>query len=252
MEIRSQQGRCLGSLGRSVTGLNRPVALTMVCARWVAALDGHTPRVALLDESGRVVRRFALPEVDRPYQICTLGDRQLAVIGPGWGPGSGKLVHLYTLAGEYLDSLHSAPRGPELGRPYAATAGSAVYISHSRTDSFTIHDVQARDLRSFTSLTARIAGRLGHTDLFPGRLRGLFATSCGSLLAQYSGGVRVPHYLYDVYSLSGIPIALGLQSGERVVGVEGPFFYSVQATPSGDAWLRLWKLSLNDEARSVR
>lgn len=253
IQIYSQEGRRLGSLGRDVTGLRRPVSLAALHARWVAALDGYTPRVAVLNEVGRVVRRFPLPEVDRPAQICNLGDRLLAVVGSGWGPGSGKLVHLYNLSGDHLESLFGEPRGGlGAGRPFAAAAGHAVYLSHSRTDSFAIYDVKDRDVLSFPCLTTRDGGRVEREAGFPGALGGLFATACGPLLALYAVGSGGTDYLYDVYALSGAPIALGLHARERVVGVEGPFFYSVSELSDGGARLRVWKLRLRGDVSRMR
>jgi hypothetical protein len=249
VQVYSQEGRRLGTLDRELTGLRRPVSLAALHGRWVAVLDGYTPRVAILDDLGGVIRRFPLPEVDRPAQICNLGDRVLAVVGSGWGPGSGKLVHLYNLWGEYLESLLGEPRGG-LGhsRPFAAAAGHAVYLSHNRSDSFAIYDVKARDVLAFPNQGAGRGPRLVRESGLRGDLSGLFATSCGPLLAVYALGSDETNYLYDAYALSGTPIALGLHARERVVGVEGPFFYSVASLSEGGVRLRVWKLKVTGES----
>ena len=242
LKIYSQQGDLVRTLGRGATGIRRPVSLTSFHGRWIAALDGRLPAIVILDERGRPLRRFPLPEVDRPLQICNVGDRLLAVVGSGWGRGSGRLVHLYSPAGDHVESLFGAPRHGS-GRAYVAAAGIAVYLGHSASESFAIYDLEARAILSFPSLAARIARSVGRDAGFAGDLRGLFATACGPLLAVYTADSGPRRYLYDLYSLEGEPIALGLPSRERVVGVEGPLFYSVRATADGALTLNVWKLS---------
>ncbi|UCC73869.1 MAG: hypothetical protein JSV86_04720 [Gemmatimonadota bacterium] len=250
LKIYSPQGWCLGTLDREATGLRRPVSLAPLHGRWIAALDGLLPAVAVLDEAGRPLRRFRLHEVDRPVQVCSLNDRKLAVLGSGWGRGSGKLVHLYTTGGEYIESFFGEPREPQCdGRAYAATMGEMLYLAHSRTDSFAVYDLDAGAVLSFPSVTARIAARAGRDAGFAGDLRGLFAMRCGPLLAAYTRDAG--DYLYDLYAADGTPIALGLPSGERVVGVEGPFFYSVHGAPGGDTTLRVWKLGLEGDGGAL-
>ncbi len=246
LKIYSQQGWRLRTLDRDDTGLRRPVSLTSLHGRWVAALDGLLPAIVILDESGRPLRRFPLPELDRPVQVCGLGERRLAVAGSGWGRGAGKLVHIYTTHGDHVESLLGEPRDARPGdRVHLSAIGDLLYIGHSRTDSFAIHDLEGHAVFSFPSVTARIAERLGRDIGFAGALRGLFATACGPLLAVYSrwsAGRR--DYLYDLYGLDGTPIALGTPSGERVLGVEGSLYYSVRRAPGGgDATLRIWRLS---------
>ncbi len=243
LKIFAHDGRRVGSLARYDTGLRRPVSLTSLHERWVAVLDGYVPAIAVLDEGGRVARRFPLPEVDRPLQILNLDDRRLAVVGSGWGPGVGHLVHLYTPGGDYIESLFGEPKsGQPLGRAYVAGAGSAVYIGHSQTDSFAVYDVEARGVVSFSSLKAPPGTQEGGDPYSSLQLRGLFATACGPLIAQYVDQMDAPDYLYDLYGLDGSPIALGLRSEERVVGVEGSLFYSVRMDGEGAALVRVWKL----------
>ncbi len=231
LKIYSPQGWCLQALDREATGLRRPVSLASLHGRWIAALDGLLPAVAILDESARTVRRFRVHEVDRPVQVCSLSDRRLAVLGSGWGRGAGKLVHLYTAGGEYIESFFGEPReGRSAGRVYAATMGETLYLAHTSTESFAVYDLQADAVLSFPSAAGQAAGTL----------RGLFATRCGPLLALYAPADG--EYLYDIYELDGTPIALAVPSNERVVGVEGPFFYSVHSAPGGDPTLRVWKL----------
>jgi hypothetical protein len=246
LKVYSQQGWRLQVLGHDATGLRCPVSLASLHGRWIAALDGHLPAVVVLDDAGRPVRRFRLPELDRPVQICALGERRLAVVGSGWGAGAGKLVHLYTPAGEYIESLFGEPRNVRASeRAYLAAVGDALYLGHTSTDSFAIYDIEASAVFSFPSVTARIARRVGRIVGFPGHLRGLFATSCGPLLALFACGTTARDYQYDLYSLDGEPMALGIPSSERVIGVEGPLFYSVCSLPGGDQTLRVWKLSFN-------
>ncbi|UCC84358.1 MAG: hypothetical protein JSW46_05350 [Gemmatimonadota bacterium] len=231
LKVYSPQGWIVQALDREATGLRRPVSLTSLHGRWIAALDGLLPAVAILDESGRTVRRFRTHEVDRPVQVCCLSDRRLAVLGSGWGRGAGKLVHLYSTGGEYIESFFGEPRdGRSAGRAYAATMGETLYLAHTSTDSFAVYDLEADAVLSFPCVAARGVGTL----------RGLFATRCGPLLALYARDDG--DYLYDIYGLDGTPIALGVPSDERVVGVEGPFFYSVHNPPGGDPTLRVWKL----------
>jgi hypothetical protein len=244
LKVYSQQGWRLKSLGCDATGLRRPVSLASLHGRWIAALDGAVPAVAILDESGRALRRFRLAELDRPAQVAVLGDRLLAVVGAGWGSGAGKQVHLYTVAGEYVESLFGEPRpARSSGRPFIAAAGNIVYLGHTRTDSFFIYDVKDHAVTSFSSVAARVAHRLGRAARFTPRLRGLFATACGPVLAAFKSGDD--GYLYDLYSLEGKPIALGLVTGERVVNVEGRLFYSVRPSRSGDATLTVWRLTFD-------
>jgi len=242
LKIYSQEGRQLRSLAQRATGLRRPVGLASLHGRWIAALDGHLPAVVIMDEAGRVVRRFPLPELDRPVQVCNLGDRILAVVGAGWGPGQGRLVHLYTKSGEYIESLFGEPRRkPASGRAYMAAAGSAMYMGHDRTDSFAIYDVEARGVVAFSNLNPAISdgrGRYGGDAV----LSGLFAASCGPLIAQFAPGSG-RDYRYDLYSLDGKPMALALHSPERVVSVEGSLFYSVRTDGDGNNELRVWRMS---------
>ncbi len=241
LKVYSQQGQRIRTLSREATGLRQPVSLAPLHVRWVAVVD-RLPAVSILDESGRLLRRFPLPELDRPLQICNLGDRWLAVVGSGWGRGSGKLVHLYTPAGEHVESLFGEPRAMwSPGRAYAAAIGKKLYVGHADTDSFAVLDIEGSSVLSFASLTARIARRLGPAAGFAGTLRGLFATACGPLIAVYTERVRARRYLYDMYSLDGAPLALGVQVDERVVGVEGALFYSVRPARAGGVVLRIWR-----------
>ncbi len=244
LKIFSQDGHRLGSLKRRTTGLRRPVSLAPLHSRWIAALDGHLPAVVILDELGRVVRRFPTPELDRPVQVCNLDDRRLAVVGTGWGAGSGWLVHLYTTGGEYLESLFGEPRSAgESDRAFVAAASSSVYIGHSRTDSFAVYDVEARAVLSFANLNASVAEHWRRYGESTPPLKGLFAAPCGPLIAQYASPAGTD-FTYDLYDLDGSAIALGLKSPERVVGVEGPLFYSVRALPQGSE-LRVWRLKVD-------
>ncbi|MEE9133819.1 MAG: hypothetical protein V3U13_09670 [Gemmatimonadota bacterium] len=243
LKIFSPEGHQLGSLQQRATGLRRPVSLASLHGRWIAALDGHLPAVVILDEAGRVLRRFPLPELDRPVQICNLDDRRLAVVGSGWGAGAGRQVHLYTTNGEYIESLFGeSRRARKRDRAYVAAAGSAMYLGHSHTDSFAIYDVDAHGVVAFSNLNASVAESRGRYSRSGARLCGLFAASCGPLIAQYAPEAGARDYSYDLYSLDGTPIALGLRSPERVVSLEGPLFYSVRTTERGDNELRVWKL----------
>ncbi len=249
LKVFSQDGWPLRTLGRFATGLRRPGSLTALHGRWIAALDGHVPAIVIMDESGQVVRRFPLPELERPLQICNLDDRWLAVVGRGWGPGSGKLVHLYTPDGEHVESLFGEPHDPAAaGRPFVAAAGRAIYLAHSHTDSFAIYDVEACAVLAFPRLSVGLGRRVDEASGFTGKLRGLFATACGSLLALYKPEIEDQDYLYDLYDLDGAPIAAGLRTPERVVGVEGPLYYSVRASGNGDMRLRVWKLRFQPRA----
>ncbi len=242
LRVYSPEGRQLWSLGRRATGLRRPVGLACLHSRWIAALDGHLPAIVILDEAGRVQRRFPLPEVDRPVQVCNLGERLLAVVGTGWGPGSGRLVHLYSGSGDYIESLFGEPtKKATSGRAYLAAAGSAMYMGHDRTDSFAVYDIEARGVVAFSNLNPSVSEESGRYAS-GAELTGLFAASCGPLIAQY-GSESGQDYRYDLYSLDGTPMALGLRSPERVVGVEGPLFYSVRAPECGINELRVWKMS---------
>jgi hypothetical protein len=248
LKVYSNDGHRIGSLDREATGLRRPVSLASLHERWIAVLDGYIPAVALLDEGGSLIRRFPLPELDRPVQIINLRNRRLAVVGTGWGAGAGHLVHLYTLEGDYVESLFGEPRDRHPpGRAYAAAAGDAFYIGHSHTDSFAVYDVEARAVVSFSNLNAPLETREEGDRYSSHELRGLFATACGPLIAQYVENGNASEHLYDLYGLDGTPIALGLRSPERVVGVEGPFFYSVQTMSQDGARLRVWKLAFGQD-----
>jgi hypothetical protein len=243
LHIYSHEGHRLGRLDRRATGLRRPVSLTSLHGRWIAALDGHLPAVVIFDEVGRALRRFPLPELDRPVQICNLNDQRLAVVGSGWRAGAGRLLHLYTMAGEYVESLFGEPkRARASDRAYVATAGTAMYLGHSATDSFAVYDLEARAVVSFANLNAAVAERRCASS--HGALSGLLAAPCGPLIAQYARSSKGRDYLYDLYSLDGTPVALGLRSPERVISVEGPFFYSLRVNARGEHELRVWKLRL--------
>lgn len=234
LKVYSQDGRRLRTLGREVTGLRCPVSLTSLHGRWLAVLDGDRPRVSILDESGRRQRQFQLPEIDRAYQLCNLGDRFLAAVGRGWELSAGKLVHLYEPTGQYVDSLFGEPsdtRGD--GRAYAAAAGHVLYLADSRSDSFTTYDLRDCSVLSFPRLT----GSTGQSTT----LQGLFVTGCAEVVAVSAedGGEC---YIYDLYALSGRPIALGLRTGERVVALESSLLYSVRVSTDQPPTLRVWKL----------
>lgn len=249
LKIYSEQGWRLRTLGREATGIRRPVSLTPLHGRWIAALDGSVPGVVVLDESGRALSRFPLPELDCPVQICSLGDRRLVVVGSGFGPGAGKLVHIYTAGGAHIESLFGEPRDERgAGRAFVAAAGATLYLGHSRCDSFWIYDVEAHSVVAFPSLTARLARRLGSEAGFEWTLCGLFATACGALLAAYTRGSAAREYLYDVYALDGTSVALGLHAAQRVVGVEGPFFYAVSGEPGAGTTVSVWKLESAGDA----
>jgi hypothetical protein len=68
------------------------------------------------------------------------------------------------------------------------------------------------------------------------------------LIAAFTGG-RTGGYHYDLYDLDGSPIALGLENPERIIGVEGPIFYSVHTATNGAATLRVWKLGYSKNGR---
>jgi len=250
LKIYSQSGQLLKTIGRGATGLRRPVSLAAFHGRWIAVLDGGLPAIVILDERCRAVRRFPLPEVDRPLQICSVADRSLAVVGKGWGRSSGRLIHLYTPAGDHLESLFGEPRSGA-GRAFAAVTGRTVYLGHTVTDSFASYDVEARAFLSFPNLAARVASHVGGAAGFAASLRGLFATRSGSLIAVYTnGGAAAGEYLYDLYSPNGAPLALGHSSPERVVGVEGPLFYTTRSAAAG-VTLRVWKLRYSESATST-
>ncbi len=252
LDIYSPDGEPLRSLDRRVTGLRRPVGLTSLYGRWIAALDGYMPAVAIFDEGGRVLRRFLLPELDRPVQVCNLCDRWLAVVGTGWGRGASRQVHLYTPTGEYVESLFGEPReGEAAGRAYMAAAGSAVYLGHSRTDSFAIYDVEARAVVAFPRLSGSPVRTVAREPTDCLRLTGLFAAACGPLIALYSPVARSRGHLYDLYALDGTPVSLGVPSLERIVAVEGPLFYSVRIEDGGGVTLSVWKVRFRpDGSRS--
>ena len=118
---------------------------------------------------------------------------------------------------------------------------AALWRSLTRTDSFAIYDVEARGVIAFSNLNPSVSESCGRYD-GDAVLTGLFAASCGPLIAQYAP-VSGREYRYDLSSLDGTPIALGLHSPERVVGVEGPLFYSVRTLEDGTNELRVWKMS---------
>ncbi len=243
LRIYSSDGEPLRSLDRKHTGLRRPVSLTSLYGHWIAALDGYVPTVAILDERGEVLRRFAVPELDRPVQVCNVCDRWLAVVGSGWERGAGRLVHLYTPNGEYVESLFGEPlEGETAGRGYVAAGGSAVYLGHSDTDSFAIYDVEARAVLAFPRLSGcplrTVAREVGDSL----RLSGLFAAACGPLIAVYTSRTPGADYRYDLYGVDGAPVVLRVSSPERIVAVEGPLFYSVREEDAGGLRLSVWKV----------
>lgn len=252
LKIFSHDGRRIGTLARYDTGLRRPVSLTTLHERWVAVLDGYLPAVAILDDSGRLTRRFALPELDRPVQVLNLGDRLLAVVGSGWGPGAGHLVHLYTPIGDYVESFFGEPRtDQQSGRVYVAGTGSSLYIGHSLTDSFAVYDIEARSVLSFSKVNRLASQRESPAPCASPRLRGLFAAACGPLIAQYVGGGEAREYSYDLYRLDGSPIALDVRSRERVIGVEGSLYYSLRENGAGSVLIRVWKLKVVESGLSA-
>ena len=244
--IYSQQGRRVRALDSRTTSVRAPVSLTGLHQRWVAVLDGKLPAVVIMDERGRPLRRFALPELDQPMRLCNLGDRYMAVMGTGWGRGRGRILHLYTLDGEYQESLFDEPHG---GRgACVAAAGCSLYVSHGGGESFSIYDVEARSILSFP-------GHAAARERADGSGRGcqlldLFATQCGALLAVHRDA-REGSFVYDLYGLDGVTIAARLHSPERVVGVEGPLFYSVRRRETG-LTLRVWKLKSSRGAQADR
>ena len=236
--IYSQQGYRVRTLDSRTTRVRAPVSLTGLHQRWVAVLDGQLPAVVIMDERGRPVRRFALPELDQPMRLCNLGDRYMAVMGTGWGRGRGRILHLYTLDGEYQESLFDEPHGAR--SVCVAAAGCSLYVSHGGGESFSIYDVEARSVLSFPGHAA--TGERGDRSPRGGgcELLDLFATRCGALLAVHRDA-REGSFVYDLYGLDGVIITARLRSPERVVGVEGPLFYSVRRRETG-LTLRVWKL----------
>lgn len=245
LRIYSQEGQQLRVLNAEATGLRRPVSLTAVHGRWVAALDAGLPAVSILDELGRRLRRFPLPELDRPLQVCNLGDRRLAVIGTGWGRASEYLVHLYSLTGEYIESLFGAPQvDGAAGRAYGAGSGDALFVAHSLTDSVAVYDLgEGRGVVSFDRMRVEDRDRAFPAPKGSDLLGGLYVTACGPLLALYTPGRDRREYRYDLHSLDGRVMAVGVRSTERVVGVEGSLFYSLNAEAGQAARLRVWKFS---------
>lgn len=255
LRVHAPDGTLVRALGREDTSLSRPVSLTGLHGHWIVALDGRKPRLAVLDEAGRLQRRFPLPEVDRPVQVCNLGDRWLAVAGDGWRAGAGKLIHLYTPFGDHEDSLFAVPMGRRGGgRAYVASYGTSIYLAHTRSEVVSIYDILSRTVIAFPtwaeeedaisssgSLPRRAGGGRG------GELAGLFATRCGEALTMYRTEGSDGGFVYDLHALNGRPVARGLWAEERVVGLEGPFFYSVAASMGsvqrGSVPLRIWKLS---------
>ncbi len=253
LRIYSSDGEPLRSLDRKHTGLRRPVSLTSLYGHWIVALDGYVPTVAILDERGDVLRRFAVQELDRPVQICNVCDRWLAVVGSGWERGAGRLVHLYTPSGEYVESLFGEPlEGEAAGRAYVAAGGSAVYLGHSDTDSFAIYDVEARAVLAFPRLSGcplrTVAREVGDSL----RLSGLFAAACGPLIAVYTSRAPGDGYRYDLYGLDGAPVVLRVSSPERIVAVEGPLFYSVREDEGGGLTLSVWKVRFDPGGSRVQ
>ncbi len=120
-----------------------------------------------------------------------------------------------------------------------AAAGNRLYVGHG--DSFSVYDVEARSVLSFPGWVDRVTEE-GDAPSPPasGALAGLYATRCGALLALYAGGGS-GSFSYDLYALNGTPLAARLRMPERVVGVEGPLFYSVRRGEAGPT-LRVWKL----------
>lgn len=246
--IYSQQGHRLRALDSRTTRVRAPVSMTGLHQRWIAVLDGQLPAIVIMDERGRPVRRFALPELDQPVQLCNLRDRYMAVMGTGWGRGRGRIVHLYTLDGEYQESLFDEPHG---GRSACvAAAGSALYVSHGGGESFSIYDVEARSVLSFPGHAPTGEEGDGSPRGTACELLDLFATRCGALLAVHRDD-QERSYMYDLYGLDGVIIAARFHSPERVVGVEGPLFYSVQRGEAG-LTLRVWKLKPSRESRADR
>lgn len=227
LHIHAPDGRWLAALDRRTTGLHAPVGVTPLYGRWVAALDGQKPQIALLDETGRSQRRFPLPEVDRGYRICNVADRWLAVAGPGWRVGYGRTVHLYTTEGEYVESLFSVPSTGGPRAPFLGTFGPALYLSYPGSDSFAIYELSSRNIVSFPARAA--AERNAHAGRHATSPDGFFVTQCGELLAVYPdarGG-----WIYDLYAVSGALVAGGIRHPERIVALEGPFFYSLWPVP---------------------
>jgi hypothetical protein len=139
---------------------------------------------------------------------------------------------VYTASGDHVESLFAIPRGHRgpAGRPHIATWQDAIYLAHTETDSVAIYDESARTMLSFPTAAEDASGRLA----------GLFATRCGEVLTMW----RAPNgggYLYDLHALSGHAIARGLAVPDRIVGLEGPFFYSVEES-GAELRLRVWKL----------
>ena len=256
LRVHAPDGTLIRILGREDTSLSRPVSLTGLHGRWIVALDGRKPRLAVLDEAGRLQRRFPLPEVDRPVQVCNLADRWLVVAGDGWRAGAGKLIHVYTLFGDHVESLFSVPNtGRAHGRAYIAAYGTSIYLAHTRSEVVSIYDTLARTVIAFPASGdgdgpggAGEPGAAADGRVTCDELAGLFATRCGEALTMYRAGGPDGGYVYDLNGLGGHPVARGLWTRERVVALEGPFFYSVAAA-TGSAGrvtgmsLRVWKLA---------
>jgi hypothetical protein len=244
--------------GGGLADLCAPASVTAFHGSWVAVLDAGLGRVQLYDARARRQGGFDLPHLDEPRQIRNLGDRHLAIIGPGSGRAADRWVHLYRPDGRHIESVFAfsrrqrsvlapaappapappgAPVGPEAAPNgdalQSAAAGASLWLAYGPHGAVVLYDFSSRLVHSF-ALEPEARGEPPC---------GVFATSAERAVVMY----REPEtgrYAYDLYAPTGERILGPVRSAQRLVGVEGPLFYSIDSGKEreSDATLRICRL----------
>lgn len=237
--------------GRSrLTELCAPVGLSPFHGSWMAVLDAGVGRVHYYDVRGRRQGGFDLPQVEEPRQIRSLGDDGFGVIGRG-GDGRERWVHLFRPDGRHAESVFAAPsrfvreslssldRRPvraEDAVPHAAAAGRSLWLAYEPSATVVWYDFSTRLVHSFPLDT-------GLRPPGSATVCGLFAAHGGRVIVMHRTSEAEERYAYDLYTAAGEPVITNVRSTQRLVGVEGRLFFSLDPLhPEEDCRLRVCRL----------
>lgn len=245
--------------GRSrLADLCSPVSLAPFHGSWMAILDAGVGRVHFYDVRARRQGGFDLPQVEQPVQLRSLADGRLAVVGRG-GDGNGRWVHLYRPDGRHAESVFRVPaqrvrervRAPGApgtpatdgaaapatdAVPHSAVAGRSLWLAYGPAASVVLYDFATRLVHSFPL-------EAGVRPANAASVCGVFAAHGGRVIVMYQTADAEARYAYDLYTAAGEPVLANVRSPQRLVGVEGKLFYSMDAADGDDAWrLRVCRL----------
>lgn len=232
VRIYGSDGRLLHVLrgGSRLADLCAPVSVAPFHGSWIAVLDAGAGRVSFYDGRARRQGGFDLPHVDEPLQLRNLADRHLAVLGSGGGRVTDRWVHLYRPDGRHLESVFSLAHRTG-GRParngsapasgatalQSAAAGRSLWLAYQPAAGVVLYDFESRLVRSFPLEVASDAGSLC----------GLFAAPHDGVVVMFREPEPGARYVYELYAATGERVLGPIRSPQRLVGVEGKLFFSI-------------------------